>query len=181
MFEALAFVHSTVCVFFLRADDMQNLVCSRPVQLVVIVELKDINQERLRLHRIKLAAFVIVMLLEYNIDILGAIKTAGVASLVQSLLVLVENVGSQQVRKEVKACEHEEHEQEGVPETDTLRGQEDVWVVSSSEKNCHVAVGVADGAKICDTLKGWTVEVVDCEDEYEDVSEHGDEDCHGVP
>jgi len=51
-----------------------------------------------------------VMLMEDSLNVTSTLAAAFVASIVESFLVLVEDISRQQVCQEVEACEHKEHE-----------------------------------------------------------------------
>ena len=117
-----------------------------------------------------------VMLVEDSLNVTSTLAAAFVASIVKSLLVLVEDISRQQVCQEVEACKHEEHEKERVPEVDALSWQENIRVVRRREQNGQIAVGVTNGAKVGDAFESGSVEVVHCEDKHQNVRKDGDKD-----
>ena len=117
-----------------------------------------------------------VMLVEDSLNVARTLVAAFVASIVESLLVLVEDISSQQVCQEVEACEHKEHEKERIPEVDALGWQENIRVVSCREQDGQIAVSVTDGAKVGDAFERGSVEVVHGEDKHQNVRKDGDKD-----
>lgn len=116
-----------------------------------------------------------IVLFKDDPNVLGAVKSTLITCCMQSLLVLIEDIGKKQVREEVKTGEHEEHEEEGIPEADALGGQEYIRIVRSREKNCQVAISISNGAKVGDAFEGRAVEVVAGEDEDKNVGEDSDQ------
>ena len=176
----VALLHSVLINLLRRRNNIQNLMRSMTVHLIVIVEVEDIGEERLGLHRLKRAIAVVVVLVEDDPDVTGAIKSPLVACFIQPLLIIVEDISQEEIGEEVEAGEHEEHEEEGVEEVHALGGQEHIRIVRRREQNRQVAVRVADRAKVLNAFERRAVEVVAGEDEDEDVGEDGDKDSAGL-
>ena len=154
-------------------NDLKDLLGSVTMHFIVVVEIKDISEESLRLHVFKSLAAVSIVLLEDDLDVIHALSLAFLSASSQTVHVLVEDIGCQEVSQEVQADKHKEHEQKRVEIVDVHCWKEYVGEVGRGEQNCHVQVRGLHGSKVDDSLVHWPVEVVNCDDEQEDVGEDG--------
>ena len=86
----------------LDVDDLKDFLGSLSVFLVVIVEVKDVGEERLGFHLLEIAILVAVVAAKYRLNVEHALLLSLTTALLKPLLVLVEDVRSQQVSQEVK-------------------------------------------------------------------------------
>ena len=140
----VALLHSVLINLLRRRNNVQNLMRSMTVHLIVIVKVEDVGEERLGLHRLKRAIVVVIVLVEDDPDVSGAVESPLVACFLQPLLIIVEDISQEEISEEVEAGEHEEHEEEGVEEGHALGGQEHIRIVRRREQNRQVTVRVAD-------------------------------------
>lgn len=120
------------------------------------------------------------MLLEDDLDVLMTLVCALRSTVLESGLVLVEDIGREQVGEEVESDKHEENEQETVPVVDVLGSEENVREVRSGEQNCDVPVSIFDCVELSHTFHHWSVEIEDCEHEEHDVGEDRGQDSEGI-
>ena len=152
-------------------NDFKDLLGSITMHFIVVVEIKYISEEGLRLHVFKSLAAVFIVLLEDDLDVIHALSLAFHSASSQTVHVLVEDIGRQEVSQEVQADKHKEHEQKRVEIVDVHCWKEYVGEVGRGEQNCHVQVGLFHSSKVDNALEHRPVEVVDGDDEEEDVGE----------
>ena len=83
--------------------DVHNLPRSVSVELFRVVKVKAVTKELLALTFVKLTIAVLVVLLVDLLEVLLAVVTAAVSLFVQTVLILIEDIGEEQVSQEVKA------------------------------------------------------------------------------
>ena len=169
-----------VLAIVVHINDVEDLGCYFSMHFVVIVIFKDIREESLGLHTLEIAISIGVVLVVNDFNVMKALLPALLSAIFQALLVLVEDVGSEEVGEEVEADEHEKHEEEGVEVVHSHSRQENVREVGSREKDGDLAVGILDRGEAKYTFEAWSVEVEYDEHKEEDVCENGDKNSHGV-
>lgn len=127
-----------------HVDDLKDLLRCVPVHLIMVVEIEDGGKELLSFHVVERLALICVMAVEEQADVVHALLNSLLPFALQALLVLVEDVGEEQIGQEVEADQHEEHEEEGVEVVDVHGGKEDVGEVRRREQNRHVPVRIPD-------------------------------------
>ena len=86
-----------VMLVVVHIDDSEDFSRDTAVSLLVVIVVKNIGQERLCLEMLKSTVMVDVVLLEHNSDVLASLLLALKSDLLEAFLVLVEDVGHQQV------------------------------------------------------------------------------------
>lgn len=85
----------TVLLVVVDIDDAEDVVGHGAMILVVVVIVEDIGQEELSLKTLEDAIFVSVVLVENDLDVLRSLVSALPLFVLKSLLIFVENVGSE--------------------------------------------------------------------------------------